>query len=274
MTESRFWNSSRGLNRRQLVRTLKSPALLLPPLLFPLLLFAAFAAGLSGLGNIPDFGYPDYTTFQFIWVLMVGVAISGMSAGLALAGDFDSKFDRRMLLSSADRTPILVGYTLSGLIRAIITAVLLFAVGLAAGVKVEGSVLEVAGMIALILLFCLGVTLWSVGLALRLRSMKAAPLMQTPVLMAMFALPVYTPRPLLAGWVQTIADINPLTPIIEAARGLIIGDPVRVPLAFGIAIALVVLFAAFAFTGLSSLDRQPRARRARRSRQSDAAKAS
>lgn len=266
MTEGRFWRGTLGFTRRQLVRTTKSPALALPPLLFPLLLLAAFAGGLSGLGAIPNFGYPDYTTFVFIWVLMVGVALSGMSAGLALAGDFDSKFDRRMLLATAQRTPIVAGYTLAGVIRAIITGALLFAVGLAAGMEVSGNLLELEGLIALVLLFGLAVTLWSIGFVLRMRSMQAAPLMQTPVLMAMFALPVYTPRPLLAGWVRAIADFNPLTPILEAGRGLIIGEPVRVPLAFGIVAALVAVSAVWAVTGLRSVETPEGVRAARKAR--------
>jgi ABC-2 type transport system permease protein len=248
-----------------MARILKSPPLLLPPLLFPLLLFAAFAGGLSALGAIPNFGYPDYTSFQFVWVLMVGVALSGMAAGLALAGDFDTKFDRRMLLATAQRTPIVAGYTLSGMIRAIITGALLFAVGLVAGMEVSGDVLDIVGLVALILLFGLAITLWSIGFALRVRSIQAGPLMQTPVLLAMFALPVYVPRPLLADWVEAIADVNPLTPILEAGRGLIVGDPVRVPLAFGIAFALVAVFGIWAVTGLRSVQGRTKTPRARRS---------
>jgi ABC-2 type transport system permease protein len=249
----RFASGTLGLNRRQLSRMFKSPPLLLPPLLFPLLLFGAFAGGLSGLGKIPNFGYPDYTTFQFVWVLMVGVAMAGMAAALSLAGDFDTKFDRRVLLATAGRIPIVAGYVLSGLIRAIVTGALLFAVGLAARMEVSGSVLEVAGVIALVLLFALAVTLWAVGLALRMKTIQAGPLMQTPVLMAMFALPVYTPRDLLAGWVKAIADVNPLTPILEAGRGLMVGEPERVPLAFGISAGLVALFAVWAVPGLRSV---------------------
>jgi ABC-type multidrug transport system permease subunit len=273
MSEGRFVSGSLGLNKRQLVRMLKSPALFFPPLLFPLLLFAAFAGGLSALGAIPNFGYPDYTTFQFVWVLMVGVALSGMAAGLALAGDFDTKFDRRMFLATSQRTPIIAGYTLTGMIRATITAALLFGVGVVAGMEVSGSVIEVAGMFALVLLYGLAVTLWSLGCALRMRSIQAGPLMQTPVLMAMFALPVYVPRPLLAGWVQAIADVNPLTPILEAGRGLIIGDPVRVPLAFGISAALVAVFGLWAVTGLRSAQGSGKAARSRRRAQKAARRA-
>jgi ABC-2 type transport system permease protein len=270
MTQGRFVSGTLGLNRRQLVRMFKSPPLLLPPLMFPLLLFGAFAGGLSGLGNVPGFNYPDYTTFQFVWVLMVGVALAGMAAGLALAGDFDTKFDRRLLLATGARTPIVAGYVLSGVVRAIVTGALLFGVGLAARMEVAANVLELLGLIALVLLFGLAMTLWSVGFVLRTRSMQAAPLMQTPVLMAMFALPVYTPRHLLAGWVEAIADWNPLTPILEAGRGLITGEPERVAVAFAIAAGLVAVFAVWAVTGLRGAEGK-QARRARRAQQQAAA---
>lgn len=272
MTQGRFLSGTLGLNRRQLARMLKSPPLLLPPLMFPLLLFGAFAGGLSGLGNVPGFNYPDYTTFQFVWVLMVGVALAGMAAGLALAGDFDTKFDRRLLLATGQRTPIVTGYVLSGVIRAIVTGALLFGVGLAARMQVDASVVELAGLIALVLLFGLAMALWSIGFVLRTRSVQAAPLMQTPVLMAMFALPVYTPRHLLAGWVQAVADVNPLTPILEAGRGLIVGEPERVPLAFAIAGGLVAVFAVWAITGLSSAEgKEGRRARAKRGAAAQAA---
>ncbi len=265
--------STQGFARRQLIRSLKSPAIALPPLVFPLFLFAAFAGGLSGLGAIPNFGYPDYTSFVFIWVLMVGVAMSGMAAGLALAGDFDSKFDRRMLLATGDRWPILVGYTIAGVLRAVITGVVLTVVGVLAGMQVDGNVLELMGLAALILLFTVAVTLWSVGFVFRFRSIAAAPLLQTPVLLLMFALPVYTPRPLLADWVESVADVNPLTPILEAGRGLIIGDPVRVPAAFAVAVGLVAVFSIWAATGLQRAETPLGGKAPRKSRRRAAAAA-
>jgi ABC-2 type transport system permease protein len=86
------------------------------------------------------------------------------------------------------------------------------------------------------------------------------------VLILMFALPVYVPRPLLADWVEDVANLNPLTPILEAGRGLLIGDPVRVPLAFGIATALVVALGVWAFTGLLVAQQPARVKSTRKAR--------
>lgn len=270
MRPGRFRLSSVGLASRQIRRMLKSPALLLPPLLFPLLLFGAFAGGLSALSAIPNFDYPNYTTFQFVWVLMTGVSMGGMAVGLALAQDFEAGFARRILLATSRRTPIVAGYALAGLARGVVAGILLVAVGLAARMEVSGNVLELLAFAALILLFNIAVTLWGVGVALRARSIQAGPLLQTPIFIAMFLLPVFTPRDLLAGWIQAVADVNPLTPILEAARSLIIGEPERVPLAFGIAIGLVVLSAAWAVTGLGSAEAKQRRKGKRAARRTAA----
>jgi ABC-type multidrug transport system permease subunit len=247
---SRVWWSSLGFARRQLIRSAKSPALLLPPLLFPLLLFGAFAGGLAALGKIPGFDYPNYTTFQFVWILLVGMALSAMATGLALAQDFESGFARRMLLATGKRSPIVFGYLISSLGRAVVIGGLLFAIGLIAGMEITSNVLDLGGIVALAVLFNVLITLWAIGIALRLKSLQAAPLLQTPVFIALFLVPVYTPRDSLAGWVKPVADVNPLTPIVEAGRGLIVGEPERVAVAFAAAAGLIALLAVFAFTGL------------------------
>ena len=58
--------------------------------------------------------------------------------------------------------------------------------------------------------------MWAAGIALRFRSIQAGPLMQTPVFLILFLAPVYVPLALLTSWIQTVASVNPITPIVEA----------------------------------------------------------
>jgi ABC-type polysaccharide/polyol phosphate export permease len=230
-----------GVMRRQLRRVVKNPPLLIPAVVFPLLLFAAFAGGLSTFGGSPQFDYPDYTTFQFVYILLQAADVAGMQTGLAIAEDFDSGFARRMMLATNSRWPLVAGYALAALVRGAAITAFLFPIGLLAGMDVSGSPLEVAGVLVLVLVFDLIVTLWCAGFAFRLRSLKAGPLFQVPILMIMFLVPVYTTRELLADWLQKIADYNPVTAILEAARGLMVGEPESVGLAFGVCAGLLVL---------------------------------
>ena len=76
-----------------------APVLLLPPLVFPLFFYMAFAGGLSTLGNLPGFDYYDYNAFQFVFVLLQSAAFGGVFIGFSIGADFDSGFTRRLFLS-------------------------------------------------------------------------------------------------------------------------------------------------------------------------------
>jgi ABC-2 type transport system permease protein len=90
---------------------------------------------------------------------------------------------------------------------------------------------------------------------MRVRTIQAAPLMQTPVFMLLFLAPVYVPLDLLRGWIHAVARFNPLTFLVEAGRGFIDGRPTQVAAAFGIALAMLAFFAVWARTGLARAER-------------------
>ena len=68
--------------------------------------------------------------------------------------------------------------------------------------------------------------------------------------MVLFLTPVFAPRDQLSGWLETVADVNPLTAALEAGRGFLADDPVSVGLAFAAAGGLVIVFAVWAVLGM------------------------
>jgi ABC-2 type transport system permease protein len=249
-----FFSTALGVARRQLRRMAKSPPLWLPVLLFPLLLFLAFGAGLSNVGKNPSFDYPDYTTFQFVYVLMIAAALSGAQAGLAIAADFDSGFTARVMLATRSRAAVVAGYVLSGLVRALLVFAVLFGVALVAGMEVSGTPIEVAAVVVLALLFSIAVSMWAAGLAFRARALSIAPVIQLPVIILMFLAPVYTTRELLTSWVEAVATVNPITAILEAGRGLMVGEPVSVALAFAVTAGLAAVLVIWTGTGVRAAE--------------------
>jgi ABC-2 type transport system permease protein len=93
-------------------------------------------------------------------------------------------------------------------------------------------------------------TLFAAGIALRWRTTQAAPLMQVPVFLAMFLAPVYTPRDLMTGWVAAVADVNPVTLLLETGRGLLAGTTAEVGASFAATLTATVVLGAWAFLGL------------------------
>jgi len=247
----RLWPVASGVAWRTLKNVFTNPMLLFPSLIFPLFFFTAFAGGLSQVSQVPGFDYePGYTTFQFCFVLVQSAAFGGVFTGFGIARDFENGFARRLLLAAPNRTGILCGYALAAAVRWAFTAFVLTVVALIAGMNVFGGPLDVFGMYALALLVNVAGVLWASGVAMRLRTMQAGPLMQMPVFLILFFAPVYVPLELLTGWIETIATLNPFTYVLEAVRSMAAADEIYVAFAFAIALGLVGLFTVWSLRGL------------------------
>jgi ABC-2 type transport system permease protein len=115
---------------------------------------------------------------------------------------------------------------------------------------VGGSGVDLFGLYTLAALLNIAAVLWAAGVAMRLRTMQAGPIMQFPVFLVLFFAPVYVPLTLLSGWIHTIAVVNPVTRVVEAGRGFLAGTPTEVAAAFAAAILLAAAFAWWALRGL------------------------
>ena len=112
------------------------PSLFLPSLIFPLFFFAAFAGGLSAVSDAPNFDYPNYTTFQYVFVLMQSAVFGGVFTGFSIAADFEFGFARRMLLATRNRSAMIAGYAITALVRALLVWTVVTVVALATGAEI------------------------------------------------------------------------------------------------------------------------------------------
>src|SRR5262245_40787100 len=116
------------------------------------------------------------------------------------------------------------------------------------------------GVVDLVVLYLLAALVnfcgffWAGGIAMRFRTIQAAPLMQMPVFLILFFAPVYVPLDLLSGWIEGVASVNPVTYLLETGRGFVAGDAPHIGGAFAIAIGLGLLFWIWAFRGLGNAE--------------------
>ena len=247
---------ARGVAWRQLHNALTNPLYLLPSLSFPLLNFAAFAGGLAKVRDVPGFDFAgDYTAFQFVFVLLQSAAFSGVFAGFGIARDFETGITRRLLLAAPNRSGLVLGWALASAGRWAVVAVVITVVAFVVGMDVGGGGVDLFGLYTLALLLNFAGTLWAVGVATRVRSQQAGPVMQMPVFLALFFAPVYVPLDLLQGWIHAIATVNPVTPMMEASRGFISGRPTETIAAYVVGTALVAGFSFWALRGLRHAER-------------------
>jgi ABC-2 type transport system permease protein len=251
----RFLDVTRAVAWRSIHNTVINPAILVPAIVFPLFFLVAFAGGLSRIADVPNFHYPPgYTAFQFVFVFLQSAAFGGVFTGFGIARDFDSGFARRLLLGAPRRSGIVAGYALGALLRWALTGAVVTIAALIAGMNVDGSGIQLVGLLGLGVAMNLVAALWACGLAMFLRTEQAGALIQMPVFVLLFLAPVYVPLPLLTGWIHDIASINLVTAVLEAGRGLLAGSPVKVGLAFSGLLLAALVMAAFARRGLASAE--------------------
>jgi ABC-2 type transport system permease protein len=121
--------------------------------------------------------------------------------------------------------------------------------------QIGGDGVDIGGLVVLGLLVNLTAGFWAAGLAMRIRTIQAMPLMQIPVFLILFMAPVFVPLDLLQGWIAAVAPVNPVTRLLETARGMIAGDPHLVLAAFAIALGLAAAFSLWAIRGMRSAER-------------------
>lgn len=251
MNLKQTWWVARGVAWRQLHNALTNPLYVIPSIMFPLLNFAANAGGLAKVRDVPGFHFSgNYTAFQFVFILLQSAAFSGVFAGFGVARDFETGFTRRLLLAAPNRSGLVLGWALASAGRWVVVGAVVTIVGLLAGMSVGGNGVDLFGLYMLALLLNFAGTLWAAGVATRVRSQQAGPVMQMPVFLALFFAPVYVPLTLLQGWIHAIATVNPVTPVLEAGRELITGTHGHLGSAYGVAAALVAAFALWAMRGL------------------------
>jgi ABC-type multidrug transport system permease subunit len=241
---------------RVIKKSLTNISFLLPALMFPVIFFVGYAGALSGIDQIPGFDYaPGYETFQFAFVMVQSAAMAGVFTGFGIAQDFERGFARRLMIAAPRRSGILVGYAIATMVRWFMNTLVVLAIGLLIGMEILGDGLDLFALLLLGLTVNLIGTLWAAGVALRLRSTQAGPIMQFPIFLVIFLAPVFVPIELLTGWIHTVASINPFTAFIEGARSLLAGSTEEVAIAFGIAVPLAALFGFWALTGMRSAER-------------------
>ena len=252
----RFFSVARGVAWRSIHNTVVNPAILVPSIIFPLFFLVAFAGGLSRISHVPNFHYgPGYTSFQFVFVFLQSAAFGGVFTGFGIARDFDSGFARRLLLAAPQRSGIIAGYTIGALLRWALTGTIVTIAALLAGMNVDGNGVQLFGLLGLGIAMNFVAALWACGIAMFTRTEQAGALIQMPVFLLLFLAPVFVPITLLTSWIHTVANLNPVTAVLESGRGLLAGSPVKVGLAFAALAGAALVMAAFARRGLASAER-------------------
>jgi ABC-2 type transport system permease protein len=235
--------------RRSITRTLRQRALLIFPMLFPLILFAINGSALSAATKIPGFPPVSYRAFVLAVPFMQGALFIAVTAGIDLARDIESGFFNRLALTPLRGSALLAGQLAGGVVVAVLQSVVYLLVGIAAGVDIASGVGGALVLLALSILIAFGFAGVGALIALRSGSGEAVQAIFPLLFVTLFLSSSSLPRPLLrVHWFHLVATYNPVSYLIEGMRSLVITgwNGQALAMGFGFALALVVISLALA----------------------------
>jgi ABC-2 type transport system permease protein len=239
------------LARRSVRGTVRQPTMWFPALIFPLMIAAVNTAALGNATNLPGFPPVDsYLQFLLPGTLVQGVMFGGIIGGSDVALDIENGFFERLLASPVARWAILVGRLAGAAVLGAFQALIFVAIFMAFGAPIEGGIGAIVVLILVGFFLALAVGGFAAAIGLRTGSQEAVQNTFPLLFVLVFVSSAFFPTALMEGWYQTVAELNPITWMIDGARDLVIygfdiGDAIR---AVGIATVLALVAIALATT--------------------------
>lgn len=232
------------LGRRSVVRTIRQPANVVGPLVFPMLLLAVNSGGLKAETRLPGFPTSSFVAFALAVPFIQGALFATMNTGTDLARDIQTGFLNRLSLTPMRGLALLCGQLGGVIVLSLVQAAVYLAVGYATGVRFAAGPAGVALLFAFAALVGLAFGGLGAFAALRTGSGEAVQSLFPAFFVFLFISSMNIPRNLIeVTWFRDAATVNPVSYLLETVRSVIIvgWDAQALALGFGIAGTVAVI---------------------------------
>jgi ABC-2 type transport system permease protein len=212
-----FWPSATAVARRTVRKFVRTPQLLalatVQSAIF-LVIFRYIFGGAINAGGLPyvDFLVPGFVT--------AAVLYSGMGAAAGVAEDLQQGFFDRLRSLPIPRASVMAGRCLADTALVTWSLAVGTALGFAVGYRMHGSVAAGLAAFGLCVLFSFAFEWLFITIGLVAGNAQAAQGISVLVTPLTFISSAFVPVSSMPGWLQPIAEHQPVTPMVNAVRGL------------------------------------------------------
>ena len=192
--------------------------LVMTPIMFTLLFTFVFGGALAGSPR-------DYLQFFLPGILVQTVVFNAVYSGMGLSTDLGKGlFDRFRSLPIWSLSPF-AGLMVGDVLRHVIAGAIILVIGLLLGYQPEGGILGVLGAFVLLVAIGFGMGWVFIVLGLMIRTPTAVMTLGFAFLFPLvFASNIMVEPVTMPGWLRAFVDVNPVSLMTTAVRGLLKGS--------------------------------------------------
>jgi ABC-2 type transport system permease protein len=206
---------------RSMRHTVRGTETLLISVMLPVILLLLFVYVFGGA-----LGGKDYVDYVVPGIIVLCAGFGASQTAVSVATDLSNGIIRRFRTMSIVSSAVLTGHVVASVARNVVATVLVFTVAFLAGFRPHaspGAWLAVAG---LLLLFVIAISWLSAALGLLAGNPEAANGVTFAVMFLPYLSSAFVPIDTMPGVLQAISRHQPLTPVIDTLRALLLGTPV------------------------------------------------
>jgi len=230
---------------RSLRHSLRDGESLLMAIMLPVILMLLFTFVFGGALD-PSGGYVDYVVPGII-LLCAGFGAS--STAVYVANDMKTGIIDRFRTMPLRAGAVLTGHVVASLLRNLLATGVVVGVAFLVGFRPTAGAAEWIGAIGLVALYILAITYLFAAIGLAAGSPEAASGYGFILLFLPYLSSAFVPIATLPTWLRGLAEHQPITPVLETIRGLLVGSTVG-PVAFwAVSWCLLIIAAAMVWAG-------------------------
>jgi ABC transporter DrrB family efflux protein len=216
------------MTRRDILKYMRLPQLLVFNAVLNVVLLLLFNYVFGGAINTGGINYVQYFLPGF---LAQTVVFGSTQTSVGIAEDLSKGLVDRFRSLPMARSAFLTGRVLADAVRYIILVVLMIAIGVAIGFRLENGVGPFLAGVLLIILFGIALTWIGVFIGISVKDAETAQVAGFVwVFPIVFASSLYVPIESMPSWLQAFANVNPFTPMVDTIRALSLGTDVSASL--------------------------------------------
>jgi ABC-2 type transport system permease protein len=167
-----------------------------------------------------------YVTYVVPGVLLLcagfGSSLTAVSVCQDMAGGIIDRF-RSMDIGG---TPAVIGHVVASTARNLVSTVLVFGIAFLIGFRPHADGLAWLATVGVLLLFVVALSWLSAAIGLLFSSPEGANGFTFFIMFLPYASSAFVPIRTMPSWLRGFAEHQPITPVIETLRGLLLGTPV------------------------------------------------
>ena len=234
--------NSQTMFKRCLVTSLRNPETIGTAILVPAMVMALF--GLV-FGNAMDVGEFSYIDFIVPGIILQTTAQAASGVAVSVNNDMKKGLIDRFRSMDISKSSVLTGHVLAAVVRNIIATAVVIVVALALGFRPQASFLEWLIIAAILILYMFVVTWIAVICGLVAKTPESAGMMPFPLFILPYVSSGFVPVESVSPGIRWFAEYQPMTPIIDSLRALMLNQPVGNSLVIGLAWSVGMIVVAF-----------------------------